>query len=138
MFKSAWSNFVDYILPYRCISCSELTKEDTGVCGVCFGKLNFITSPHCNICGLPFEFAIEGQFSCGKCIAKPPRYDLGRSLFKFDKYSKKLLYAFIYNDHTSYSKIFSKLLVARYKKEMQDIDIIAPVPMHWLKRLVSV
>jgi len=130
------SNVIDYVLPHRCASCSELITEDSGICGKCFQKLNFITSPYCNICGFPFAFAIEGQIVCGNCIATPPKYDLARSLLKFDENSKNLLYGFKYNDKTHYAKFFSKLLIARYRKEMHDVDIITPVLMNRFKRLL--
>jgi len=136
MLKPVLSSVINYVLPYRCASCSELTKEQDGVCAECFQKLNFITSPYCKICGFPFEFVIEEQFSCGKCIAMPPKYDLARSLFKFDQQSKNLIYAFKYNDQTNHAKMFAKLLLARYKQDIGDIDIIVPVPMYHLKRLI--
>lgn len=126
---------VNYALPHRCMSCSELTEEANGICAHCFKKLNFITSPYCNLCGFPFEFEITGQNLCGKCVSTPPIYDLGRSLFRFDSQSKKLIYAFKYNDQTSHAKMFAKLLLARYYSEIQDIDFIVSVPMHRIKRL---
>lgn len=136
MLKPVLSAVINYILPYRCASCSELTKEQNGICAACFQKLNFITSPYCNICGFPFEFVIEGQFSCGKCIAVLPKYDLARSLFKFDQQSKNLVYAFKYNDQTTHAKMFARLLLARYRQDIGDIDVIAPVPMYRFKRLI--
>jgi ComF family protein len=135
MLRSLLSHIIDYILPYRCASCSELTDGQNGVCSQCFQKLNFITLPYCNVCGFPFEFAIEEQFFCAKCIALPPKYDLSRSLFKFDQKSKNLVHAFKYSDQTNNAKMFAKLLLARYQKEIQNIDVVVPVPMHKWKRV---
>lgn len=124
-----------YILPYRCFSCSELINEDNALCSSCFQKLNFIVDPYCKTCSKPFDFKITGQFECGQCIASSPKYDIGRSLMKFDLRSKEMIHAFKYNDKTKYAKFFAKLLVARYKKDFEDADFIAPVPMHRLKRV---
>ncbi|PCJ25488.1 MAG: amidophosphoribosyltransferase [Rickettsiales bacterium] len=123
-------------MPYRCASCSELIEDSGGMCAECFAKLNFITSPYCQLCGVPFEFAMEGQALCGKCIITPPKYDLGRSLLKFDQHSKNLIHAFKYNDKTSHAKMFAKLIIARYANDLQDVEFIIPVPMHRIKRLV--
>ena len=102
--KSLLSSLINYILPHRCALCSELTDEhnniSAGVCAKCFLKINFITAPYCNICGFPFEFAIEGMISCANCIAKPPQCNLSRSLFKFDYQSRNLIHSFKYNDNT--------------------------------------
>lgn len=129
------SNFTDFVLPHRCASCSELTDQGDGLCSSCFSKLDFISAPFCKICGFPFEFVMEGQSECGKCIIEPPKYDLARSLFKFDENSKKLIHGFKYNDQTSNAKLFSKLLISRYKDDFTDVDLIAPVPMNRLKRI---
>lgn len=135
LLKNILSSVSDFVLPHRCISCSELTDQSDGLCSKCFSKLNFISSPYCKICGFPFEFDMEGQYECAKCISEPPKYELARSLFKFDPYSKKIIHAFKYNDQTSSAKLFAKLLFARYKDDFKDIDLIVPVPMNRLKRI---
>lgn len=135
MFGRILSAIINYALPFRCSACSELTDQENGVCAKCFQGLDFITAPYCNICGFPFEFVLEGQYSCAKCVASPPKYAISRSLFKFDQQSKRLVHAFKYNDKTTHAKMFAKLIWARYKLDLQDIDIVAPVPMHRWKRV---
>jgi ComF family protein len=129
------TNITNFVLPHRCASCSELTEQGDGLCAACFSKLNFISAPYCKTCGFPFEFEIEDQFECGKCIVESPKYDLARSLFKFDYNSKKLIHGFKYNDQTSSAKLFSRLLISRYKDDFHDADIVAPVPMNRFKRI---
>lgn len=135
MIKRVLASLANYILPYRCSSCSQLIDKEQGMCAPCFSKLNFITSPYCSCCGFPFEFFIEGQNLCGRCVAKQPNYDLARSLFKFDLESKKLIHAFKYNDRTAHSKMFAKLIISRYKQEIEEVDLVIPVPMHRIKRI---
>lgn len=136
MLRSLFSNITNFVLPHRCASCSELTERGNGLCSSCFSKLDFIAAPYCKTCGFPFEFVMEDQYECGKCITSPPKYELARSLFKFDFNSKKLIHGFKYNDQTSNAKLFSKLLIARYKEDFADIDLIIPVPMHRFKRII--
>jgi ComF family protein len=130
-------SLINYIFPSRCLSCSCLTQDQNGICGNCLKELNFIVKPFCNICGKKFAFEFEpnNEIICGKCIAKKPKYDKHLSLFAFDQYSKKIVHAFKYTDKTASAKLFSNLLAKRYKIDFADIDLIAPVPMHWLKRL---
>ena len=135
MIKQALSSLMNYILPHRCSTCSGLVDQEQGLCTPCFAKLNFVASPYCFCCGFPFEFLIEGQNLCGRCVTKQPNYDLARSLFKFDLESKKIIHAFKYNDRTEHSQMFARLLIARYKKEIDDVDLIVPVPMHRIKRI---
>lgn len=135
MLKALVSSITNFVLPFRCASCSELTEQGNGLCASCFSKLSFISEPYCKTCGFPFEFEIENQFECGKCIVEPPKYDVARSLFKFDYNSKKLIHGFKYNDQTSSAKLFSKLLISRYKDDFQDADLVVPVPMNRFKRI---
>jgi ComF family protein len=136
MIKSLLRSVVNYVLPYRCSSCSELTDQQDGVCASCFQKLNFIAAPYCELCGIPFEFQTQEKMICGKCIAEPPEYEISRSLFKFDAASKNLIHAFKYNDHTNYAKMFARLFVMRYRVEIEDVDLIVPVPMYRFKRVL--
>lgn len=131
-----FNKFIDYILPHRCISCRELTSDNEGLCSACFMKLNFIASPYCAKCGTPFEFEIQSKIFCGKCLLNPPEYALARALLKFDFQSKQLIHNFKYNDSTASAKLFAKLLVARYIDDFSDIDVIVPVPMHRIKRIL--
>ncbi len=134
--KLILSNITHYIFPYRCISCSEFVQEESNICSKCFKKLNFITAPYCNICGTPFEFVMEWVNICNKCTAAgAPKYEMSRSLFKFDEHSRHLIYGFKYNDKTMHAKMFAKLLFARYQSELDNVNIIVPVPMNRWKRL---
>lgn len=134
-FVSYFNKSIDYILPHRCISCRELTRDDEGLCSACFMKLNFIANPYCAKCGTPFDFEIKSKVFCGKCLTNPPEYTLARALLKFDFQSKQLIHNFKYNDATASAKLFAKLLAARYIDDFSDVDIIVPVPMHRIKRI---
>jgi ComF family protein len=129
------SNFINFILPYRCISCSEILADNNSLCAKCFSNLHFITQPLCHHCGVDFAFPIEGKILCGKCIFAPPKYDCARSLLKFNEHSKKLIHRFKYNDHTAFGKIFARHIIARYRTDIEGNDVIIPVPMNKYKRL---
>lgn len=141
--KTLASLVLNYILPPRCFSCAELianykydqTINNFGFCADCWYKLTFICKPYCKICGYPFSFTIEDGLICGKCTKKLPIFDKSRSLMKFDVFSKKSIHAFKYHDKTALAKIFAHLLYQRYHSEIQDFDMIIPVPMHKIKRL---
>ncbi|GAB4164097.1 MAG: ComF family protein [Rickettsiaceae bacterium] len=136
MLKTLLMPVVNYLLPHRCIACSNLTDNSEGICHLCFQKLNFISAPYCNKCGSPFEFKVEGKMVCGGCVAKPAYYDIARSLWQFDEHSKRLIHAFKYNDRTAYARAFAKIILSRYKEEVTEVDLIVPVPMHRIKRVL--
>lgn len=136
MLIKAYNYLVDYVLPQRCLSCLEILKGSGEFCGDCWQKLEFIAKPYCCLCGQRFSVKILDNAVCGRCYAKKPDYDLARSLFKFNEYSKKVVHQFKYQDKTIFAKTFAKLLCNRYLEDISDIDLIIPVPMNRFKRLL--
>ncbi|HJD56881.1 ComF family protein [Candidatus Tisiphia endosymbiont of Ptychoptera albimana] len=126
---------IDYILPARCLSCTEMTETKEDFCQNCWKKLDFITKPYCIICGSRLDISILDNMCCAKCFQHKPCYDKSRSLIKFNEHSKKIIHAFKYQDKTILAKTFSKLFYTHYNSEIQDIDLIIPVPMNRFKRL---
>lgn len=133
--KTISSSLADYILPHKCLNCYNMTERGGGLCAECFSTIFFIEGAYCNICGDSFEISMYKGDICSKCQNYPPEYDKKRSLFKFDIFSKKLIHDFKYNDKTNYANYFAKLFYLKYADIIADVDIIAPIPMHWAKRL---
>ncbi|MFY9590182.1 ComF family protein [Rickettsia endosymbiont of Halotydeus destructor] len=131
-----YNYLIDYILPSRCLACSEILNSKGEFCSSCWGKLDFIAKPYCSSCGRKLEIAILENFCCTRCYHNKPNYDLARSLLKFNEYSKKIIHQFKYQDKTVFAKTFAKLLCNRYAKEIENIDLIVPVPMNRFKRLL--
>lgn len=128
-------NLVKILMPPRCGDCSEEIEEYYSFCSSCFKKYKFISNNICKICGFPFELDDDEIDECISCINKKPNFNISRSLFIFDENSKKLIHKFKYYDKTNLSKIFSKLIVIKFKEIIDDADIITSIPMHKLKRV---
>lgn len=126
---------INYIFPFRCSSCSNLTDSSDGICASCWPKFNFITKPYCAICCEKFQVNLGEELICGRCISHKPKVDMMRSLLEFSSETKKIIHKFKYNDKTSLGRFFAKLLHNRFKQELKDADLIIPVPMHKLKRI---
>ena len=133
--KPLLSNIVNYILPPRCLSCSEMIDNHDSFCPDCWKKLDFIAKPYCVICGFKLNLSILENMHCARCLKHKPNFDTARSLLKFNEHAKKIVHAFKYYDRTIYGKTFAKLLCARYYSEIQEVDFIVPVPMNRFKRL---
>lgn len=127
---------LNYIIPPRCLSCLSLGVISEGFCEQCWNLIEFISKPYCNICGYQFGFTTDDELICGRCLTKKPLFSTIRSLIKFDENSKKVIHAFKYYDKTGVAGFFARLLYDRYILEIAHSDIIIPVPMHKLKRLL--
>ncbi len=127
---------MNYLMPHRCIDCSEITASYLSICNDCWKKYCFIEEPFCKTCGLPFEIEIETESKCLGCEKNPPSFNKSRSLIKFDENSRPLIHKFKYQDKTILGLFFAKLIYARYKEIIMEADFIVCVPMHRLKRII--
>lgn len=136
MIRQLFIYLIDFLLPTKCITCSSFTNGQSLACGECWPKLHFLTGSMCKICGLPFainapEFA---NLTCPKCLTHKPPYNAARSLLKFDDIARKLIHHFKYYDKTHLAKYFADMFIAQHK-DLCNVDLIIPVPMHKIKRL---
>jgi len=136
MLYAVYKHIIDYILPKRCMACAELTQDGGGFCSSCWREFEFITKPFCISCGRSFALDIAEGHICLGCLKAKPHYDSARSLFKFNAISKKVIHAFKYYDKTILATNFAEMLCLRYMDEISDANLIIPVPMHKLKRLM--
>ncbi len=121
----------DAILPNRCASCGKIV-EDSGVCGECYGELNFISSPYCKICGTPIETAVtSSDFICGECAKTKKTYiDLTRSALVYNDAAKKIVLPFKFKDRTDLAPLLAKMALRAGGDFWNEADLLVPVPLH--------
>ncbi|MBF8246842.1 MAG: ComF family protein [Rickettsia sp.] len=124
-----------FLFPSTCLLCHKLIEDDVSFCFDCWKKIDFISNFYCKICGKKILISDNESYICASCIFAKPKFTIARFLFIFDKNTQKMIYEFKYHDKTHLSKHFAKLLLARYRSNFDDIDIIIPVPMHNIKKL---
>ncbi|MGL5784468.1 MAG: ComF family protein [Alphaproteobacteria bacterium] len=124
---------LELLLPYQCPCCLK-HLEERGVCGTCWGKLRFITSPCCVRCGYPFSFEMAHETSlCGGCLKEDPPFSKALSALAYNDVSKQLLFAFKRGRRLMLTPLFSKWLLNRGSSLLQGADLIIPVPLHWTR-----
>ena len=121
---------LDALLPPRCLSCSAAVDRQGGLCPACWSALTFIAPPACVCCGLPFEYAVEGENLCGACVAQPPPFARARSVLVYDDASRPLVLGFKHGDRTHAAKPFGVWLARAGAELLADADLLAPVPLH--------
>ena len=134
--KNWFKLFLDTILPPRCLLCGKVVHSDNVLCKDCFSDINFISHPYCQHCGKPLTSTIIDEFYCVDCLSKKDPFRMCRAAVKYDNYSKKLILDFKFNDHLE-----NKILLTRWLymagKDIFDagVDLIIPVPLHYLRLL---
>jgi ComF family protein len=126
---------LDLVLPPRCLSCGEQVADPQALCASCWSRLDFIAAPFCAICGIPFEHETSADSLCGACLAKKPRYDRARAVFRYGDESRGMILSFKHADRTDAAIAFAAWMGRAGKELLRDADVIAPVPLHY-RRLV--
>src|SRR3546814_1460355 len=74
---------IDFSLPPRCPACGVIVSENHRFCLECWAKMDFLGSPCCESCALPFPFEQAGPSHCGACLANPPAHDRARAVLAY-------------------------------------------------------
>lgn len=126
------------MLPPLCLGCSEIVDEPGSLCVECWGRVSFLSTPHCACCGYPFPADADAgpDALCGTCLAHPPRYRRARAVVAYDERSRKLVLPFKHGDRTDMARAYGAWMARAGSELLADADLIAPVPLHW-RRLLS-
>ncbi|MSP87822.1 MAG: ComF family protein [Alphaproteobacteria bacterium] len=124
---------IDAILPPRCLECGGQVDAAGALCPACWQRMEFLGPPCCACCGLPFEVEMGANALCGACIADPPGFARARAVFRYDETSRSLVLRFKHADRTDAAPAFGRWLARAGAGMLAEIDVIAPVPMHWFR-----
>lgn len=124
---------LDALLPPLCLSCQAIVDRPGSVCASCWTRLSFLGAPQCRRCGLPFPHDVGADAECAACIADPPPWQRARSVFAYDDASRGLVLGFKHADRLHAAPAFGRWLARAGGELAAEADIVAPVPLHWLR-----
>jgi ComF family protein len=128
---------IDALLPPLCLGCHAVVGTPGTLCAACWAKVGWLAPPLCACCGLPFEFdpgvATGEEVRCAACLRDPPAFARARAVFRYDEASRNLILAFKHADRTHAAPAFGQWLARAGGELLQQADIVAPVPLHWLR-----
>jgi ComF family protein len=96
--------------------------------------MTWIADPKCKICGTPFETDIYDI--CPSCLTHKPHFDQAIAVFEYNDASRGIVVGFKHNDRTYLAKQAAMWLLRSCEQQLQNIDLIVPVPIRFWKRLV--
>ncbi len=136
--RRAGALVLDAVLPPQCLACQATVDAPGRLCARCWNGLAWIAAPFCARCGTPFEFdpsagAPAHGLTCAPCLADPPRYDRARAVLVYDDGAKRLILGFKHADRLHAAPAFGQWLARAGAELLEDVDIVAPVPLHWLR-----
>jgi len=132
MIKKLVTIITKLIFPKTCLICNQIIT-DGNFCAKDWNELHFLQKPACNICFQPFEFKIDDEMVCGKCLQKRPEYFKAVAVLGYNENSKIIITRFKYYDQINLAKYFAELMFKEMQEILPDIDFIAPIPLHKLR-----
>lgn len=129
---------LDLLLPPRCLGTGEIVDRQGMISPAFWSQLNFIDTPYCRTCGLPFPFATPEGTLCAACIETEPAFDTARAAVVYGDASRQMILDFKYGDRLHAADTFLPWLVRAGGEMLAETDIILPVPLHrrrlWQRR----
>lgn len=100
------------------------------ICADCLGKISFISSPLCTVCGAPFA-TVCGDHACGACLTHPP-FHTCRSAAVLGGPLQELIHRFKYGDKPHLGEPLGLLACQTLAEFMREAapDCVVPVPLH--------
>lgn len=128
---------LDAVLPPRCLACGTVVDASGALCAPCWASVSWLSAPHCECCGMPFDFdpaAGSGERTlCAACLHTRPEFERARAVFRYDEGSRGLILAFKHADQTHAAPAYGRWLARAGAELLAEADIVAPVPLHWTR-----
>lgn len=124
----------DTLFPPICHVCKTFIPEcgPIHLCSSCTGKINFIHSPLCTKCGMPFRTENGIDHTCGACTGSSLPFASARAAAEFDGPVQDLIHRLKYGKKVHLSRPVGRLTAHYLQPPAADkeIDFLVPVPLH--------
>jgi len=94
------------------------------LCAACEADLPRLSPPLCPSCAL----ASPGGAVCGRCLARPPRYDGTVAALAYAFPADALVHALKFRGELALATLLARLLLERLPP-LRDVDCVVPVPL---------
>ena len=134
LFRNFYYGLLDLIYPERhvCFICEKHDEDvgDSHICEECLKGFIFIGNAKCDVCGKPLGFKPTSG-KCEDCVRVPNYYSYAMAPLEYDGPIKAAIYKYKYAKKSYMYKSFGFLLKEYLnEKNVENIDLIVPVPLH--------
>ncbi|MFW6133037.1 MAG: ComF family protein [Planctomycetota bacterium] len=137
--RAVAGGLVELVLPDACAACAEAEPDADGLCEACNVELlNLVGLNACRRCAATLGPNIPARDDgCDACSATLPRYDRVVRLGPYAGPLRAFVRNLKYHRREAMRRRLARLLAeAVAARAAGAFDLVAPVPMHWRRRLV--
>lgn len=129
---------VQLLYPPACLVCQTRLasgSEAAPLCASCRHSTRRCTPPLCIRCGLPLAGAFDASMACRRCRQQPPTFDTAHAPWQYTGAIRAGVRALKYRHRHRLGRWFADDMahLARTTGLDQQVDLVVPVPLHWLK-----
>jgi ComF family protein len=136
--KTALDAWLNWIYPPVCQICGEeRAGAAQGYIGDrCRSRVQFVTAPFCQRCGLPFEGEMSEPFQCANCREMTLYFRSARSAVVADSLMLDVIHRYKYNRALWFEPFLAGLLISKAAPTLavETWDYIVPVPLYPVKK----
>ena len=126
---------MDLFYPPICEVCQEILTDGRALCDSCSADLPRLTAPFCQICGEPFQGAIDDTFSCPNCRNLRLSFDFARPATARDKRTMDMIHGLKYERKIHLAPDLGRLAAEAFSDPRLASALagkwpIIPVPLH--------
>lgn len=123
------------LFPPVCPGCAAETGAG-GLCPACWREMAFLDAGGCRHCSRPIPgLGPEDEATCDECLRWPPVWDRGRAAFRYEGTGRRLVLGLKHGDRLDMVPMLGGWLLRAGRPLVDRADVIAPVPLHWTRRL---
>ncbi|WP_069650373.1 ComF family protein [Caloranaerobacter ferrireducens] len=132
--KAFFDTILELIYPEKgiCFICEEydVALDERHICKKCFNELIFVKGNICTVCGKPLEPGYLPD-RCPDCIRLKHYFEKVISPLEYTGLVKEAIYKYKYGKKAYMYKALGPILVQAFiESDINDIDIIVPVPLY--------
>ena len=123
-----WAGIIqDWLFPPTCLLCGDAGTPGRDLCAPCAESLPF-NRPACLRCARPLPFATA--LPCGACQRRPPAFDQGFALFRYEEPAAHLIRALKFHARYPCARLLGDLLADALAGRDDPPSLIIPMPLH--------
>ena len=127
------ARIADVMMPPQCAACAAPLERTAALCPRCWSDVSFIERPYCARLGIPFPYDAGPDALSAAALAGDFPYDRVRSVALYDGPVRDLVTALKFAGRVSHAPMMSAWMARAGREMIDEAQIIAPVPMHWLR-----
>jgi len=132
--------FLDLFYSRSCLHCNRNLNHsyELYICENCKKEILYVSHPYCIRCGTTLgpHIISTPKEGCTVCKGKYLPFNTLTSITHYDGVMKTLIHKFKYAKQKFLSSLLNDIVLTheKLKEIVPHIDVIVPVPLHWLKK----